>query len=349
MYYLILLFILFFFILEIYTKKVYSKAFLLAYLAITCLATFRFGHGNDYYPYESLYNGGLESYVDMGFLFIINVSNKIGIEYMAFSCIFSFIIMALFFPFFQRECQQSFIPLLAFYSYAFLIYPTSAIRQGFALAVACSFLYPLAIRRKYLWFYVVLSLTATIHLSILILAFMPFLDRLKISQWKYWILFGFGTVLIIFNFNFFNFLSINIERGGDYIDENTIPSFFAKLIRIILMFIVLSAAKANMDNKINLLKNYLICGYIVFAFFSYANLIAGRTEVYFRIFEGIYFYYIIRKTNCRKHVNNIAIILFFLYTMLWFKNINSLIEYYESMHYNVNPYYFPYDSIFDIS
>jgi len=334
---------------ELYHRKINSNLFYVVYLFMTFLVVFRYGQGTDYFGYMYYYdNVDLSSPVyqkDTGFALLCYICNSFRISYVVFSSVFAFITMLLYFPFFKNICRKSMLPLFIFYAYVFLIFPMSGIRQGFTIAVLLGVLYPLLIREKYLYFYIILGLASTIHLSLLICAILPFLLKMKFRKDIYTIFFIVATIINFLNINLYSYIpfELPLNRGIDLASAEDSANYFGKFFRFIIIIALLIIPDRFYKGNLIRIRNIVFTGYLIYSFLSFVGTVAGRIEIYFRVFEMLLLFLLLYK-NVDRIIVRYAYLFLVLYTALFFKNIDSQIKQGDYIYTTILTY--PYVSVF---
>ena len=348
MYYIILTLLLLFSLKELFSKKRYPIFFVMVYGLMTLMATFRYGQIHDFFAYGFLYkNPHIMEAKDPGFAVLMVLSQNIGIDYITFVAIMSFLCMVLAFPFFSKKCHYSFISLLIFYSYTFLEGAMGSFRQGLCLSLLLC-IYPLLEKRKYIWFTVGVIAGCLIHLSFIVCLLFPFILKTQIHEKKY------VSLILIF---FLTFASLQIDysvflpsflsnRVSVYLEKANSAGFLQLLLRFALI-IPLLLIKTEKGTTLSHAKSIYFTGFCLYCLLGADVLTAGRIEYYFRTFLCLF----IAELSITKNRWNPKIFFFFSFmiiinTFVWFKNIDFACE---NGNYNkdINAFNFPYISIFN--
>ena len=345
MYYLVFILLLIFSMREIYTGKTNKFIFYTVYFSLIFIAAFRFGQNGDYFAYGYLYNNENSFDKDIGYSLLTEWFSKMGIPYIAFVAFFGIVTMLFFYPFFANTCKKSMIPLIIFYTYIFFIYPTGGMRQGFTLGFLVGILFPLLVKKKYTTYYLLLILGCTFHLSMAICALFPWILRLKISKQYLWLSLLIFTLLIPLSQYIGGFISSFMERGSGYLEENTY-STISIIVRILIITSIIAIPKRYFTESTTKLRNILFAGYVFYALLSSSSLIAARIEVYYRIFEGIFLFILLKDNPHSKFIKQFLILFIFMYIILWFKTLNVLADSIYDKQFNMFNY--PFMSIFNI-
>ena len=356
MYYLLFIIALFFLLREVITKKISEISFYVIYFLMTMMVIFRYGQGSDYFNYESIYYEvkyllSISFYAifyrgDPGYVILNYLSIKAGFSYTFFVALFSFTIMVLFYRFYKNVCKKSMIPLFVFYATFFLVYPFSAVRQGFGLAITLGVLYPLLIKGKYFKYVIITFLASLVHLSVLIVLLIPIIYKIRIKKNTLLLLFSAFFVIMILDIDLFSIIP-SFSRIDAYSNvESTSLKYFAKIARTIALLPVFFIPQRiyNENSELRGLANILFAGFVLYSITSSNELIASRLNIYYKIFEGLFFYQIIY--SGLKVISKQLLYCYLLFWSIFFlKDINGFIA--QGRYENCNILTYPYISIFD--
>lgn len=359
LYWFVFFVLLFFSIKEIKSKRINQSIFNFLWIVLVLMVSLRQGQGTDYYNYLDLYREVkffsnqsvwlLFTQSDPGFRLLYYIIMKLGISYEVFSCLFSFITMFFIYPFFRTHCNKSIIALFIFYASSFyLIYMFSAIRQGFVIAVFLGKLYPLLYRKQYKKFCFYVVLLSCIHISSLILLFVPYIYNKRIGQNALMMLSILGILFMFINPFEIVLSSLGFYRLDRYIgDETTTTKYFSIILRIIVLlpiFLLPKSIYKKYDN-LNVLRNFIFINFIIYSIFSFSELTASRLGIYFKVFEGCFLAFIIHKTNLRIISKQICYGYMLLTFVLFAKDINAFIT--QGNYKNCTIWTYPYLSVFE--
>lgn len=328
---------------EIITRKNIPVLFNVIYVAMTCMAAFRYGQLTDYPNYELFYNSPESFQFEQVFTKIMLVSNKAGLTFTHFNIILAVVMMGMAYPFFSKTCQKSFISLLVFYVYVFLILHMSAVRQGLAF----SFLLVgvlLLFKEKRRWFYFLIAIGSLFHYSLILAFLIGLCYDLKVYNKEpvVWIVVGL-TLFALFTPDLTEYIpDIFADRSlGKYEENRTIQIG----LRFLLVFPVLTI-KPSYGTLCYKAKAIYVIGYCLYCVLAFSTLISGRIEFYFRVFLCLFASQVIfsLKQDMMKKVLMAFVIL--IHVVLFYKNINSFIGQGNYGH-NITMFNFPYISIFD--
>lgn len=341
---------------EIINKKIYISSFYISYIILTLLLILRKGQGTDYYNYESIYEGVKNAnsiieaifitHGEIGFLASNYISIKLGFTFELFMMAFSFVTMIIYLPFFKNQCNKSIIPLFIFYSTFFLIYAFSAIRQGLAIAIILSYCYPAILKHNFKRFLLFLIIASIFHTATIICILMPFIYKIRIQKPILFILFIFFSIIGLLRFDL---LSLVPFVKLAYQSESNSNSILALIIRIIALFpiFLISQSRYKKDTELNGLKNLLFAGFAIYCVFSFNDNVSSRLNVFYRVYEGIFIYYLINRTNLKIISKQIAVYYTIISFVIMGSNIRGFIE--QGKYRNCNIFTYPYFTLFDSS
>ena len=344
MYYIVFTLLLFFSIIEIYTRKNNKIWFVICYVLMTAMAIFRYGQLTDYFNYEAYYDDPGAVARDPLYAAIMVFCNTIGVSFVFFSIITDILMMGLSLPFFWKLCKGYLTPLFVFYCYIFLLFPMSGLRQGTCIAVLL-YCFLFLLRRKKKLFYVTAIFFSFIHFSMIIVIIIGLLYDKKFYNSKFigWMILGcsvFALVTPDLTPYIPEFLS-NKSIGG-YEDSRIVQVVLRAML--ILPVVYLKPIYGSLGYYA---KAICIIGYCLYCSLSFSTLIAGRLEFYFRVFLCLFVTYVLCYEN-RSYIRKpILISILLIHAVLFFKNINSFIAQGEYNEEKVTMFNFPYISLFD--
>lgn len=350
--------LLLFSIIEIRNKHIDSILFNFSYLILLLMVVLRQGQGTDYYNYMEIYKEvqyySSESWLlllyrnDPGFAILNYLAQIVGISYKIFSAIFSLFIMILAYPFFYKHCSKSIIPLFFFYTTFYLIYPFSAIRQGFGIAVLLGVLYSYLKEKRYFLYYLISVLVSSVHLSFIVTFILPLIYHKSISR-KYLSIICLFAIIILIVYNPFEKIAVVLAHGrlDSYIDGSSSTKYLAMVVRLLILIplFLIPESTYRKNVELNNLRKILLCGFCIYSIFSFSDITASRIETYFRVFEGIFYAKLIHETKLKKISVQICFCYMLLLCVLFTKNINALID--QGNYKNCNIFTYPYLSLFD--
>lgn len=345
---------------EFYRRKINSNTFFLAYLILTLIMTLKQGQGQDYYNYYQIYKEtefwseyGIWSVIlmrgDPAYSLINLLMIKLEIPYIVYASIFSFLIMLIQYNFFKKDCNCSCICLFIFYSTIFISYDCSAMRQGMAMAIILGIGYPLIEKGRTKQFIIVGLIASTIHLSAIICLLIPFIIDLKFSYRTTLLIIILSTLFIICGSDLLNHLPLPefmYNRLNAY-QESSATKYLAIGVRLLDIIPILLITRKGYDTNKSLLhlKNILLFGFIIYSICSFNDFIASRENIYFRMFEGLFLYQILFKTNFYKIKKSVFYLYVILSLIIFPKDILASMA--QGEYRNCNLFTYPYLTIFD--
>lgn len=344
--------------LEIYNKKIYFKSFYFVYSLLSLMTILRKGQGSDYYNYKEIYGEVAaltkDSIVpiflmkDPGYSFFNYLAIHFGLSYEIFSSLCSLIVMVVFFRFFSKICNKSMLPLFFFYTTFYLIYPFSGIRQGFTIAILLSYVYPLLNQCKYTKCTLLILFTSLFHQSFLVCLLFLLVYKLKMRTGVLFFLLIPFVLNLLLSVNIFEVIRIPYfsDRVMVYMDEGSSSPILSIIVRIIVLLPVffISDRIYKENSELRGLRNILICGFIIYSLFSFNDLTSSRLAVYSRVFEGLFLFLLIYRTNLKIINYQLVVYYSFISFVLFTKDINSFIE--QGKYENCNIITYPYLTVF---
>lgn len=331
---------------EVFYKQPPKILFVAIYVLITLMAIFRFGQLGDYFDYYYLYQNPL-LLRDPLFIIYASTLRLVGFDYQGFVTITELICMGLAFPFFYKTCKYSFISLLAFYCYTYMVCPMSALRQAVCLSMLL-YSYSLLVDGKKILFYAMVILGCFIHLSFFSVFLIGILyDKEYFNHPMLIFAVLFSALLMFVGVDFFaSFRGMFSDRSVTAAEVGAFDNLIQLALRLL---IVLPVFFFNPDYRSDgyYAKAICIVGFILYCLLASNLLIAGRIEFFYRTFICLFIAYL---SYSYKSIlrDSVLLLLISVHVVLFFKNIGAAIsqgDYVES----VTVYNFPYISIFDKS
>ena len=286
---------------------------------ITLMAIFRFGQLGDYFDYYYLYQNPL-LLRDPIFIIYASTLRLLGLDYQAFVTITELICMGLAFPFFYKTCKYSFISLLAFYCYTYMLCPMSALRQAVCLSMLlCS--YSFLVEGKKKWFYIIAILGCFIHLSFFSVLIIGLLYDKKFFNHPM-LIFAvlFSALLMFVGVDFFaGFRSVFKDRSITSAELGAFDNLIQLALRLL---IILPLFFFNPEYRSDgyYAKAICIIGFILYCFLSSDLLVAGRIEFFYRTFICLFIAYLSYSFKSILR-DSVLLLLIAVHVVLFFKNI----------------------------
>ena len=347
MYQLILLILIFFSCIEIFSGKRSHLWFHISYLLMTFVAVFRYGQMDDYFNYFQYYEDpSIYMEVDILYGAITQLFKACSIHYIVFSAFVSLLCMVLAYRFFAQDCEYSCLSLLIFYCYTFLLCcPLGAFRQGICLSILLFFYHRIKDNKdKAFYFWGIVG--SFIHLSFIVLLILPYLMRLKIYNASF-------VVYAIIGLSALAFVGISIaqflpfERITYYQEGEGVGIWLRMGLRI-LMIVPVLLCKPDYGSDGYYAKAICLIGFALYCVLSFNDLVAGRLEYYFRTFLCLFAAYYIANYEWKFRASVQLFLLLVVHLVLWYKNMSVEIERMEYKE-GTTVLNFPFISVFDKS
>lgn len=321
---------------KINTKKinVYDIILLLILILVCGL---RDGVGTDYGLYKFYYNNiDQNSRFEIGFRFLIELANKVGISYNTFLILISAITITLFYIAIKKYSSKPAASIFFFVALGYYAYSFNIIRQMLAIAIT---LYGINyIKEKKFLKYLVLILVASLfHSTALIMIPVYFLLKLKNNRNNNFILLFICAILPFLYNTIFTFIVTNFEQYSAYATINeytyTKPGMGTYVIGIVnlVLFIIFAINRNKLCELENTNDIYLkMLSYsLLFTALSFVNSIAVRGGYYL----SIYLIYLLpnigtclfKRTN--KSFEILVILFFILYYCIHIISFNEMLPY----------------------
>lgn len=341
-----------------YSLSIKNKAriFKLLYILLTFVLVFRYGQGTDYFGYKAYYDevivtedNPLTIFIirsDWGYVCLNILFVKLGIGYKYLIMFVSFLTMYFFYPFFKKVCNQSFFALFVFYCVIFMIYPSSAVRQGLSMAVFFGMMYPLLLQKKFKQYYLWEILAFSFHASSLLFAVFPLIYRFRITNKRAMLIFAVSCIFLVLGSSILLNIPIGFiqSRIQFYTGSESDNSMMPKILRLLMVLpVVIFTFKNYYDKDFAFAKIFILLGFAIYALTSFSFLTSGRLWAYFYGFFCLFLSRLIMIRNKKS----CQLMIYFLIIMgfLWFKDINAAID--QGGYRNCNIFTYPYVSIFE--
>lgn len=347
------------------------------YLALTGLFAFfslRYGQGTDYLTYLSIYANvqplsSFPSYaafqynkIEIGFFYLMSFFRMLHVHYVVFVAILTLFSLFMIDRFLQRFCPLPFFGLTFFFAVYSLVYMESGIRQLFSLSVALGWVYPAWQKRRRVLALIGVVFASAMHNSAVVMLLLPLFfwkeGKLFFIEWKKkttLIVLGAGLALVL-AVNFINLMPLISLLPARL--EYTISSYYLEnhnlsltalanrgLFMLIVFFLALRA-KDELSPREKFLFNLYAVGFCVYVIFMSFDLIASRTNVYFRIVEIALIPALFARN--RDFVRRLRVAfpaMLLLLAFLYVKDITAVMDYSE--YYSSKPWEYPYITIFN--
>lgn len=322
-------------LLDVYIKKIKPFFYVTSFLVIL-FCSLHYGVGFDFFSYELIYGSiGEFEYSDIkgeyGFLFLFDCLKTLGFSYEYARILILLCINILFVGFINRYSSNKILSQFLLFTFYFT-FLFSALRQGLALSIFFCFGLNFLLKEKYIYFYILVLLISTIHVSAVILLLIPlylkFNDFFKNKELL--------IISVVFVLSIFSGIIVN-KYISDY--SETKFNIMGSAFRIAIFFVIYLLGKDNFKgNDYKFFQIYVLGFYIYLLFISF-DLIATRLFVYFKILDIIL---LVRLLSYYKHKLPLTTFILIM-GLLSFINILSGIASDVKLEF----YNYPYFSIFD--
>ena len=241
---------------EVQLCKIDKGYFHACFILLALMACFRYGQGTDYIGYYAFYkqfesslaSGGsfFSGFTEYGFRFMMYLAILVKTPYWLFMMIVTGIMMGLCYIFLRRSCDCSMVALLLFYIFFYMVYGLSITRQGLATSFFLCFAYPILEKdemkyRNIIWYELLVFCSSLFHASILVLAALPFVNRVNMSSTAYLLGFIACVGLLLAKINVLSYLPIGslaarMEFYGSTNNTNYLALFSRTFVILPLIF-----------------------------------------------------------------------------------------------------------------
>lgn len=351
----------------------HKLVYLLTLVGLFVFFSLRYGQGTDYLTYLSIYANvqplnTFPSYfafqynkIEIGFFYLMSFFRMFGLHYAVFISLMTLASLLCINRFLQRFCPLPMFGLTFFFAVYSLVYMESGIRQLLSLSIAMAWVFPAWLSRRRVSAIIGIAVAALMHNSAVLLFVLPVMfwddSRLFFLDWKRKstaIVLAAGLLLVaVVNFvdltAVIRLLPARLEYTiMSYYSENTGISVMALGNRCLFMGLILLLtlrSRGGLSQKEKFLFNLYAVGFCVYLVFMSFELIASRTNVYFRIVEialiPALFY---RNRDFVRRVRVVMPAMLLLISFLYVKDIAAVMDYAE--YYSSKPWEYPYITVF---
>lgn len=341
------------------------------FLIMTLMLCLRYGQGTDYNAYQiqyqsidtsssilvnSLYHG------EIGWYILMMVFKRLGCSFFVFVAIISLAMMIGFYKATCRYIPMKSFSLLMLYPTYYLTYMYSAFRQGLVLSLFIWLGLEFLENKKYIWYYLLITLLITLHTSAILLYILPLIIHMKWKKPGTWVIFAFGAMIVLGYTGVLNGIAARFGVSS-YFRVNI--SWPAIIVRLLLGYSIIimhrEIEKYAHDESEFFLYRIYISGLLIYLGLSFTGTMSQRITMPMKAVETLLIplqtSILIRldrsnkialtRFRISKHaVFAIPVLVIFVLNFELVKNINSYIgqgNYYEW----VNVINYPYVSIFN--
>ncbi len=336
--------------------KLKSYLIILSIVPIVILIWIRYGIGTDYHAYNYLFNRLDASNIgnifngtnEFGFNFLVYFFKKIGFSYHFFSSLFISIILLIYVIWIKKNSSDFILSIIILFSWFFIVWLLSAVRQGFVIAIGVLLFYSKDIDLKPKDKIIVILLLASIHISALIFFVLLALEKLSLDIKRHIIIFVSSVVAsLVFKFAIFPiFRFVPFIRNIGYIAyAGNEWEIFPATIRIVFFtFVLLFYRKITSTSYNKKIVDIHLLGYSLYFLLKFSEIIAGRFFAYtFVLIVNII--PLVKNTLGNKIMKNLYVFAVFVFSFSYLiKDLNSYNE--QSGYFGSNNFY-TYQTIFN--
>lgn len=269
-----------------------DKKYLLLFLPYLIYFSFvRFGFGSDYFSYFNIYqsfnprNFGVGDKIEFGYKLIMSPFKLFNVPYWIYLGIISTLILVLTIYWIYQSSENKIVSFLLYFSLFFIVWNTSAIRQGIVLAVGTNLLFNKKIKFSLFTNIIVILLLSTIHMSALFYLVILLLNYIKWDKRKLLYFFLLSYFISVFPFEIIlqklEFIpSIKILLNN-YISEQKNLFSFSSIVRLIFFAVhYFFYEKITTKQYDKLIVNNFMFGIALYNILKFSEITAGRLTIY---------------------------------------------------------------------
>lgn len=351
-----LLIFLYLIILYLFQEKLKNYLIVLCIVPIVILIWIRYGIGTDYHAYNYLFNkldassfGNIfDGTSEFGFNFLVYLSKKIGFSYHAFSSIFISTVLLIYVIWIKKNSSDFILSIIILFSWFFIVWLLSALRQGFVIAIGSLLFYSKDINLKPRDKMIVIFLLGTIHISAFIFVVLFALEKLSLDIKKHIIIFLSSVLFsLVFKYAIFPmFRLIPFIRNIGYIAyAGNEWEIFPAIIRIFFFtFVLLFYSKITSTFYTKKIVDIHLLGYSMYFLLKFSEIIAGRFFAYTFVLIVIIIP-LVKNTFSNKTMKNMFAFVVFIFSFSYLiKDLNAYTV--QSGYFGSNNFY-TYQTIFN--
>lgn len=332
-------------------------------IALGAMAIFRFGAGADYFSYSLLYydlpNKSIMNAIstlkdqEIGMKLLMFPFRYFSLPYELFVGFSAIVMMVLMFLWIDKNVKSVSLAYLVYYTFFFLVWNMSALRQGMALTIGCYLLFNIKYQWKFYQKLIIVGCLFFIHKTSIFYLLFLLGDFVKWDRTKliYFVLAsllisvlplaGFATLIIkipIFSRVAVYLISGNVSFG--FWDIKSIPRLF---LIVVVLFHYNSLIKRELIQQRFL--NSFIIGVSFFFVLRFDDLIGARISIYGFFLAILILPSVLELYNQRKIITVMAYTSFTLMCSLYLqKELMTMAK--QAGIKTLYKYYVPYHSIF---
>lgn len=347
MYFIPLIVLTLFTIIEIQGKDKRHYFFYVAFLFLTIAICLRYGQGTDYFGYMNVFLK--RDHGEIGYTILQDVFGALGLPFELLAAVIALFQMLCIQRGIMKYSPYKLFSLLLMYPTIYLTYFFSAIRQGIVIAFFLGFMLEWLFEDKWLKYVIACIILATFHSSALVL--LPLVIIKKIDNKM--LLGGLGAAALIGILLFFipaewlSFIKIGAVQYHIQAIELSPLGLAERTVMFVMITYFYHKTRGNIqiisEEQLRILYRIYFCGYILAVLFFPWQLLSSRMGAAMKAVELI----LIPVFACEeKQIRKYIVFFMTAYVLLMTtKNIQSYINQNNYEGYNVITY--PYYSIWD--
>ena len=327
-------------------KNISKPTFYITYIILFLMLCFRFGQGQDYFSYASVfyYETPMDfltifqshGRTEFGWMILNFVFRKLHFPFPVFILMISTYMMLIFLRFLRVYCwERKMLALVLCYHTLYLSYFTSGLRQGIVVVTFLGVLLPLLQKKRYSGFVAITLLLCAIHYVAAVLLVVPIFMLIPIKSKPLIGLVGLGFVIgfVLYHINFGDILYEIVPIS--YLLDNgiSITAIFERCVSFIVVTVCYllyqRARDGGQDPWIaNLYKIYAV-GIFIYGSTMWAVLFASRIIYAFKVIEVILLCRCITKCGKIWRFDTAKLVLLYclmLSSVMYVKNIDSYMD-----------------------
>lgn len=347
--------------------------YLISLTGLFIFFSLRYGQGTDYLTYLSIYANvqplsAFPSYaafqynkIEVGFFYLMSFFRMLHAHYVVFVACVTLFSLLMIDRFLRRFTTLPIFGLTCFFAVYSLVYMESGIRQLISLSIALGWVFPAWQQRRRISALAGIAVATLMHNSAIVMLLVLLLRKentIFFIDWKkktIAIVLAIGAALV-FVVNFVNLMPVisllparlEYTISSYYLENNhvSITALANRTLFMAIVFFLALRAKNEMSLREKFLFNLYILGFCVYVAFMSFDLIASRTNVYFRIVEiALIPALMVRNRDFVSRLRVAFPAMLLLISFLYVKDISAVMDYAE--YYNSKPWEYPYITIFN--
>lgn len=347
--------------------------YLISLTGLFIFFSLRYGQGTDYLTYLSIYANvqplsAFPSYaafqynkIEVGFFYLMSFFRMLHAHYVVFVACVTLFSLLMIDRFLRRFTTLPIFGLTCFFAVYSLVYMESGIRQLISLSLALGWVFPAWQQRRRISALSGIAVATLMHNSAIVMLLVLLLRKentIFFIDWKkktIAIVLAIGAALV-FVVNFVNLMPVisllparlEYTISSYYLENNhvSITALANRTLFMAIVFFLALRAKNEMSLREKFLFNLYVLGFCVYVAFMSFDLIASRTNVYFRIVEiALIPALMVRNRDFVSRLRVAFPAMLLLISFLYVKDISAVMDYAE--YYNSKPWEYPYITIFN--